>query len=348
MADPRAHCAAPSTPPAGDAATLHSIGDFRRAVNESFVPLNISGTVRGSFGASLRTHSADGVTFTEVRSDPHLVERTPETILRGVGDYYKFSLMTSGSAVLVQDGREVVLRPGDMTFYDTSRPYSLLFEEQFQVLVVMLPKDRLGIPSRLVDSLTAVSLGDAHPLAGTITPFLTQITGQFPLIPALERIRLTHASLDLFQVLISSILGAEAAAQDPRQQLFLRITDYIDAQLGSPELSPGSIAAAHFISTRHLHSLFHDAGTTVSAWIREQRLARCRTEILQTANTGRSIASIAAEWGFPDAAHFSRAFRSVYGAAPSSLRSTAAAPSASALTLRAPSAAPERVAHSHG
>ena len=58
-----------------------------------------------------------------------------------------------------------------------------------------------------------------------------------------------------------------------------RVRRYIEANLADPLLSPASIAAAHFISTRHLHNVFHEAGTTVAQWIRTRRLEGCRREL---------------------------------------------------------------------
>ena len=58
-----------------------------------------------------------------------------------------------------------------------------------------------------------------------------------------------------------------------------RIHAHIDRNLASTDLSPTSIAAAHFISTRHLHGLFQEQGTSVSTWIRIRRLERCRRDL---------------------------------------------------------------------
>ena len=100
---------------------------FQDAVNASFVPLKISSSANGPFTSKLSAAGADGVVFTEVDSVPQLVERTQETIDAGGCGYYKVSLLLSGSSILIQDGRELVMRPGDLSFYDTSRPYSLNF-----------------------------------------------------------------------------------------------------------------------------------------------------------------------------------------------------------------------------
>lgn len=134
------------------------------------------------------------------------------------------------------------------------------------------------------------------------------------------RVKLAHTSLDLVSTLFASILDASADTRDPHQQLLQHVYGYIDDHLGSTDLSPGSIASAHYISTRHLHSLFRQADTTVSTWIRERRLERCRADLLDPGHALLPIAAIAARWGFADAAHFSRVFKNAYGISPSELR----------------------------
>lgn len=300
-----------------------TISAFRTAVSSSFVPLNISTgsrQLRDPFTARLLTAEGDGVVFTEVAAHPHLVERTEETIARGGSGYFKISLMLAGSSVLVQDGREVVMHPGDISVYDTSRPYSLLFTEEFRNLIMMFPKDRIDLPLPFTEQLTAVPLAATGGLAPIVSAFLTQFPAQLTHLPARLRTKLGNTSLDLVSTLFSQVLDIDPAARDPRQLLVQRIHQFIDDRLGSPDLSPGFIAQAHFISTRHLHALFREMGTTVSTWVRERRLERCRADLLDPILSDRTIASIASRWGFVDAAHFSRIFKTHYGTSPSELR----------------------------
>ncbi|MFV0434706.1 MAG: helix-turn-helix domain-containing protein [Leucobacter sp.] len=304
-------------------AQAESLGVFQGMVSSSFVPLRVSADSDRPFFARMTSADADDVVFTEVMAKPHFVERTLETIADGGSGYYKMNLLLSGSSILVQDGRELVLRPGDLSIYDTSRPYSLMFAEDFRTLVVMFPKDRLELPVAFTEQLTAVPLAQQHaPLASVITNFLSQFPGQLVQLDERVRAKLAHTSLDLVGTLFSCILDTDPAQRDPHQVLLQKIYGYIDQNLSSPDLSPGAIAAAHYISTRHLHALFREADTTVSTWIRERRLERCRADLLDPVLADRTVSVIAARWGFTDAAHFSRVFKTAYGVSPSELRRT--------------------------
>ena len=96
--------------------------------------------------------------------------------------------------------------------------------------------------------------------------------------------------------------------------------DHIEKNLTDPLLSPSSIAEAHFISTRRLHYLFRDEGTTVTAWIKTRRLERCRLELSDPYLGEDTVTRIAQRCGFVDAAHFSRCFRVAYGVSPREYR----------------------------
>ncbi|UOQ61280.1 helix-turn-helix domain-containing protein [Leucobacter rhizosphaerae] len=305
------------------ASTVMRTDDFdlyQQTVDHSFVPLKITPDAHHRFSASMRGVDADDVAFTEVAALPQLVERTPENISRGGSGYYKVSLLLAGSSILIQDGREVVMKPGDISFYDTSQPYSLLFDEQFRNLIMMFPKSRLDFPAHVTESLTAVSLGDQHPLAHVVAEFISRASPHLHLLSGPARAKLAHSSLELLNSTLSAVFDVDAPPHDPHQALLQKITGYIEQHLGSPRLSPDAIAAAHYVSTRHLHALFRETGTTVSTWIKERRLERCRLDLVDPAFAHLGVAAVAANRGFVDAAHFSRSFRAAYGMSPTELR----------------------------
>lgn len=310
----------PQSGPSRDSKTrANSIPEFRDIVSRSFVPLTVSGASDRPFAAQVSTSSADRAVFTTLKTQPHLVERTPTTIAAGGSGYFKLNMLLSGSGVLVQDGREVLIRPGDLALYDTSRPYSLMFDDVVSNLVMMFPKDQLSLPATAVEQLTAVSLGGDSALGSMVTNLLEQIPSTITALPLHTRRQVAQSGLDLLEALLSTTLGTESATPDPRQSQLETVYRFIDANLAD-DLTPSSIAAAHFMSTRHLHDLFTDTDTTVSALIRDRRLERCRSDILDPALSTRTIASLAAASGFPDPAHFSRVFRARFGTSPSELR----------------------------
>lgn len=300
-----------------------SIPEWHDIVSQSFVPLDITATSRGSFSASLRARALDEIELCEIKAGSHKVERTTELIARSDRKYFKLSLQLSGTCLLLQDNREAVLQPGDLAVYDTQRPYTLVHDEDFRSMVIMFPHDLIDLPVDAVGQLTAVRLAAEQGLGRVISPFLVQIAHNLDQLSGAGGRRLTRNALDLVTTMFANELAIRPENHDPNRQLLDKVRAYIDANLSDAEMTPADIAAAHYISTRHLYNLFKPSGTTVAAWIRSRRLEHCRRDLTDPVCADRPVAAIASRWGFVDAAHFSRLFKSSFGTPPGSYRNAA-------------------------
>jgi AraC-like DNA-binding protein len=105
-------------------------------------------------------------------------------------------------------------------------------------------------------------------------------------------------------------------------RLLTQIHAFIQQHLRNPELSPAVTAAAHHISVRLLHKLFHEQGQTVAGWIRQCRLERSQRDLVDPTQASRPVAAVAVRWGFGSTTHFTRAFRAAYGLPPHHYRLT--------------------------
>jgi AraC-like DNA-binding protein len=123
-----------------------------------------------------------------------------------------------------------------------------------------------------------------------------------------EADRSAAAVIELIAVALSAQLGHSRPVAD--EALRTRIVGFIEARLSDRDLAPAKVAAAHHMSVRQLHKLFENQPLTVAALIRRRRLERCRADL---AGTDRTVAAVAANWGFADPAHFSRLFKATYG-----------------------------------
>lgn len=300
--------------------------EYRSAVSQSFVPLQVDSSKPGRFAGRIRMAVLDDIHVSEVSAREHWVERTPSLIARGCERrYFKLSLQIAGSGLLIQDNREAVLRPGDITVYDTGRPYSMVFDDDFRMMVVMFPQTMLDLPAESVGQLTAVRFAHDDGLTGMIASFLEQLANGIDKLSGPTGTRLAYNAIDLVGTMFASEIGTLIEAGGHRE-LAARIRAYVEQNLGDPLLDPASIAAAHFISTRHLHGLFREEGTTVSSWVRTRRLEHCRRDLADPVLADKAIGAVAARWGFIDAAHFSRLFKSTFGRSPSDVRAAATPP----------------------
>ncbi len=306
-----------------DIAVARDLDTWRRATSQSFVPLKVTGDRAARFRGSMRGRrlAREDLTMIEVAATGHAVHRTDELIAASERKYFKLGIQLQGTGLLLQDGREAVLTPGDLAIYSTDRPYTLAFDGDFRTLVLMFPHSAIELPTEAMSQITATAISGTTGLGQLVSPFLIRLAESLDSIDGPNGTRLAHNALDLVTTLFNGELDLRAtSSRDPHQLLLTRIHDFIEAQLGDPELSPGSIAAAHYISTRHLHDLFRELGTTVAASIRERRLERCRRDLRDPVLADRPVTAIAARWGLLDSAHFSRIFRAAYGESPTGYR----------------------------
>lgn len=294
---------------------------WRELVSASFVPLEADPVAPGPFVGQVAGHELQDLAVFEVDAMAHRVRRTPALINPADPGYYKVSLQMSGHGILIQDGREAVLGPGDLAIYDTQRPYTLSFHEDFSTLVLMFPKQLIGLDDADMASLTARRLGAEDAVGRAVVPCIARIGDLVPDVGDAIGYRLARNAVDLLATVLAAEVQVGTRAADAEQALQLsRIKDHIESHLGDPALTPGSIAAVHYISARTLHKLFEPTGITVSAWIRGRRLEQAHRELLDPLLAHLPVGVIGARNGLPDAAHFSRCFRAAYGCAPSALR----------------------------
>ncbi|MFC4119343.1 helix-turn-helix domain-containing protein [Nonomuraea zeae] len=254
-------------------------------------------------------------------STPHSIHRTQGLIHRDNPELYRVVLAVSGNPRLSQGDRQARLRPGEFAVYDFNRPYELAYDSAVRLAVFSFPHELLTLPA----DLTALPFSAESGAAALAVPLMRRVATDHQTYQPSSAARLSTVVTDL----ISTAL-AERAEQEPalpadsrRRVLLLSIHAFIEQRLGEMELDPATVAAAHHISVRYLHRLFESENTTVAAWIRRRRLERCRAEL--AAGGARPVSEIAARWGLPDSAHFSRLFRSTYGVPPAEYRRAGAA-----------------------
>ncbi|MGN6440469.1 MAG: helix-turn-helix domain-containing protein [Arthrobacter sp.] len=312
---------ATASPPRQDltSSVATSFDHWKHMVAESFVPLNARTADVDGFRGRMRSRVLDRMSVVEVTATSHEVHRTPALIAQAHERYFKLNLQLEGTGLLVQDNREAVLQPGDLAIYDTNRPYTLAFEEQTRIMVLMFPCDALSLPTDYVGQLAAVRMGSGG-LSGIVGQFIRELSANLDVLNGPSGARLATNALDLVSTMLHAEMDITPDRMKPQALLAVSVREYIEANLSDPLLSPASIAAAHFISTRHLHNVFHESGTTVAGWIRTQRLEGARRELRDPLHAGKPVGAVAARWGFLDAAHFSRTFRDAFGVSPSQWR----------------------------
>lgn len=97
-------------------------------------------------------------------------------------------------------------------------------------------------------------------------------------------------------------------------------------RLRDPNLTIAELATQLHLSVSSIHRAFDGASDTPAAWIWTQRLEAVRKELGDPQHSHRTISDLATEWGFVDAAHFSRTFKARFGCTPRAYRLAAQQP----------------------
>ncbi|MCK6212126.1 helix-turn-helix domain-containing protein [Georgenia sp. EYE_87] len=290
-------------------------------IAEHFFPMSLQPPDDHPFAARLTGGDVGPVAVRLIRGVPHRVTRSSRMIADADPACLLLYLIRQGACRIQQDDRACVLQPGDVAFQDTSRPSSFEARDGLDVAVFSIPKWFLGEGADGFAARTAAAMSlRTTPILRMAVPFLAGLaqTAETGALSAQEGEVLSGMLGTMLRMLRSDAVEATQERSPDAEVLLTRMRRYALVHLHDPELGPDRIARAHHVSTRYVHKLFAEAGTGVSAWIREQRMERAAQELRESGEC--SIAHLAARWGYRDAASFSRAFRRAHGRSPREVR----------------------------
>lgn len=252
-------------------------------------------------------------------------QRTPRLIRQSDPEQYQIALVTRGRQRIEQAGRHATAGPGDLVVYDSSRPFRAFAESGLcgaRSILLQFPRSLLPLPETTVAPLCGTLLSGRVGAGRLLSQFLTGLVDTHADLAPAVGVRLGNTAVELAAAQLAHQAGREALLppESRRRTLFEQAGAFITARLHDPDLNPRVVASAHFISTRYLHRIFQQQGTTVLDFLRQQRLARCRCELADPGMSGVPIAAIALRWGYPRPSDFTRAFRAAFGMTPSEYR----------------------------
>jgi AraC-like DNA-binding protein len=302
--------------------------DFMREVMaKTWMPMDIHFDRSADYCAEFRASGLGPMQVVVIDVPPATVCRTPALISQADPDLLKMVLVRGGdSCVVGQDGRQAHVSAGEFAIYDTRRPYEVVIgadaDHPTQMMTFMFPPSLLPLPRNKLRQLAAVSFQAGAGLGDVTVQFLLQLARNIDHYSPAEAARLSGAALEVLATRLARELDVHDwdTPEARRHALLTTVQAFIQRHLGDSGLSPPMIAAAHHMSLRSLHQLFHDEGLTVAGWIRKRRLECCRHDLSDPLLASRPVAAIAARWGYSSPGDFSRAFRAVHGLPPAEYR----------------------------
>jgi AraC-like DNA-binding protein len=232
------------------------------------------------------------------------------------GDGVLIVLVEKGTAAASLGGLNEQLQAGQLHTALQKGFDTVVVDEESSVVVAWLSLDECRLPNGAERLTTTVTPGTTSALLRHVLVGLSidARVGGPPPSPRVAR-----------QVgdLVSAVVAERRHSGSDTSDLFDAAARFIERHLYDDSLSQDQIAAALSVSTRTLHRVFRSRGATVASWVRERRLEQCRLDLEDSRLAHVPVSALAARWGLTDAAHFSRLFKSRYGAGPRAFRTLA-------------------------
>jgi AraC-like DNA-binding protein len=235
------------------------------------------------------------------------------------------AITVAGRSVARQGRTVMTLMPGDGVLLSARDGFTMTHAEPVQFVGLRVSR------ARLVNQVNSADAAVMHPMRrSTALAWLTKYFDTMLTEPALAEV--TRPAADVRRHIVSHVydmIGAAIASTreftPTRDGLGIRaarlraIESHILSNLGS-QLSVTAVAAHHRITPRYVHKLFEGSGTSYSAFVLVQRLARVYRMLADVRFADRSISALAYDVGFGDLSYFNREFKRRYNATPSDVR----------------------------
>jgi AraC-like DNA-binding protein len=245
-----------------------------------------------------------------------LFELAPPGSARGC---ITFILQISGTSTCAQQRRSVQLAPGQWDAFDAGPLHVTANRSAAEQIAFLLPQDQLD---RKVDleQLAVRRQPGATGISRLLCHAASILFQEIPKSSSSRVAELTEPVRRWLNIAVRERMEGEEAEGSPHERLRRRVKTYVNAHVRDPTLSVERIARQLSCTPRYLQKAFQSTGRRLSDQIRDVRLDRCYSDLLDPAQTHRSITEIALSWGFNSVTHFSDAFRQRFGVAPSIAR----------------------------
>lgn len=217
------------------------------------------------------------------------------------------------------------VRRNDLLITDSTQP-GVVRHAGCTAITLRVPQRLFGRYLPDIDALPGVVVrGDEGPGAFAASLIRSILPGSAPLVhdSAAEHIALAVLhSIAAAYAHCSDIRFVSDNSAGARRQAVL---EFVEANLGTAELSVKSIAEHFELSDRYVRLLFASGGESLSAYILRRRLEESARELRDPVWSRSTVSDIAFRWGFNSLGSYDRAFRTRYDVTPRQYRQRARA-----------------------
>lgn len=307
---------------AGQMDTASNIAAWREATSTFFDVDELAAGEVAPFSAEVVSYALGSVLLGSARASGQRFRRSAETIARSGVDHIILQLYVTGGYTGMAGSRPIRVDAGDLCVLDLAQTLETR-ATPFENVTMVVPRPMFDARLLQVEDLHGLVL----PGDGALAPLLARHFGAlFDLAPRLS-LDECQAVVDGTISLISACLRGELERRDADRSVtaeasLLRVRQYIEAQLSSPELSADAVALHFGLSRASLYRLFAPIGG-IADYIRSRRLHRAFFDLASTGSRNLRISEVARRWQLGTDAHFTRLFKAAYGITPRTAREAA-------------------------
>jgi AraC-like DNA-binding protein len=296
---------------------------WQQAVTQTYFPLDLRFQSSSDFEGTLDAWTMGPIALSRNRCDGLLYRRHERHLLNDREESFLITVPDIAEIRFVQDGKEVLCRPGQFLIERSHLPYEFSHRDRAALWVLKIPSDVLRARIAWPERLATLQFDSSQSVGALFVDMLRLSAPRLDEMEESERAMIGRHLVDLLAMAIEAdqrvLVGRSSSVRNAHLH---RAEHFIGAHLRDVRLSPQNIADGCGVSVRYLHQLFEAEGTTVCTHIKTQRLLMCE-RALNDPHCRKAISEIAYEWGFGDQAQFSRSFRARFGTTPSEVRAAA-------------------------
>ncbi|NML97127.1 helix-turn-helix domain-containing protein [Paraburkholderia sp. RP-4-7] len=299
---------------------------FRDVVESFYIPIGLQCDTPERFNAWVKGNSLGPVDVGTCFLAEQRVSRKVEHIARSQEDRIKLIMPISGAIAVCQDNNHAVVRPGQFYITDPTRVYEERILEDLTFTYMLIPRE--AIAARIGDTgkITATPLDYDQPYARLAADMVRSLVSVSSSMEGFEAQQAGAIAADLVTMALWERMDKVPTHRTAhRTAQFQQAKAMIEQNLTNGGLSLEGIATRMGLSTRYLNGLLSEGNLHYRHYVLAQRLARCKRHLTDPRLAQLAVAEIAARCGFVDSAHFSRAFKAIYGVPPREYRSAALA-----------------------
>ncbi|MGW2997960.1 cupin domain-containing protein, partial [Streptomyces sp. NPDC001193] len=224
---------------------------FSDLVSREVMPTALRSERPAEFRAEAGVLDLEGLRMARFTMSPLTSRRTAALVRRGDPEQYQLGLIRQGATALSQHRNASTAGAGDFLLWDTSRPSDTEVSGSGTVRLTMLqfPRHVLPLRSQRLDELLARRMPAGSGLAAVLSSFLASLEDHELHGGPGELRALGTAAISLTAAFLAQQLDVEERlpAEVRAQALLRRILEFIEHNLGDPELTPSAVAARHNI-----------------------------------------------------------------------------------------------------